>query len=171
MNKGDNRQSWYRFFGEIAGIAAAFWHLESICARQRCMIVRAHRNFASVPSTAAVGAVILVVTAAAQSGIGPLTDDFWLLGDFTRNVPCNGDGSDPIELKVRISTDQIDSKAGACKIRDAMSDGKRVNMRVECQLPTGPIIGNITFTQKTSGAVDFIEGNGNYATTLYRCPK
>jgi hypothetical protein len=41
-----------------------------------------------------------------------LSSDFWLLGEFTQNAPFKGDGSDPAELKARISTDQIESKAG-----------------------------------------------------------
>ena len=59
-----------------------------------------------------IGCVTLALTAGASAG--PLADDFWLLGNFTQNVPCKGDGSDPAELKVKISTEQIDSKVGVC---------------------------------------------------------
>lgn len=57
-----------------------------------------------------VGCVALTLTTGASAGA--LADDFWLIGDFTQNVPCKGDGSDPVEAKVKISTDQIDSKVG-----------------------------------------------------------
>jgi hypothetical protein len=50
-----------------------------------------------------VGCVTLALTTGASAGA--LSDDFWLLGDFTQNVPCKGDGSDPVEAMVKISTD------------------------------------------------------------------
>jgi len=116
-----------------------------------------------------VGCVTLAITAGASAG--PLTDDFWLLGDFTQNVPCKGDGSDPAELKVKISTDQINSKVGICKFLDAKPDGKRVNTHVECQFPAGPLMGDITFTQKPNNTIDFVDRDKTYTATLYRCPK
>ena len=61
--------------------------------------------------------VMLAMTARADAD--PIADGFWLLGDFTQNKPCKGDGSDPAELKVKISTQQINSKVGICKFLDA----------------------------------------------------
>ena len=60
---------------------------------------------------ALIGCVTLALTTGASAGA--LSDDFWLLGDFTQNVPCKGDGSDPVEAKVKISTDQIDLKSAS----------------------------------------------------------
>ena len=105
------------------------------------------------------------------AGAGALSDDFWLLGNFTQNVPCKGDGSDPAEAKVKISTDQIDSKVGNCKFLDAKPDGKRVSTHVECQFPAGPLMGDITFTQKPNNTIDFVDRDKTYTATLYRCPK
>jgi len=118
---------------------------------------------------ALVGAVTLALTIAA--GADPLASDFWLLGNFTQKQPCKGDGTDPAELKVKISTQEIDSKAGVCRILDAKADGDRLNSHVECQFPAGPLVGDITFTQKDSNVIDFVDRETNYATTLYRCPK
>jgi hypothetical protein len=101
----------------------------------------------------------------------PLPDDFWLLGDFTQNAPCKGDGTDPPEIKVKVTTEQIDSKVGVCKFLDAKPDGNRVNTHVECQFPAGPLMGDITFTQKPDGKIDFIDRDKTYKATLYRCPK
>jgi hypothetical protein len=118
-----------------------------------------------------IGCVTFALTAGAGAGAGPLADDFWLLGDFTQNVPCKGDGSDPAELKVKISTDQIDSKVGVCKFLDAKADGKRVSTHVECQFPAGPLMGDITFTQKPNDTIDFVDRDKTYTATLYRCQK
>jgi hypothetical protein len=116
-----------------------------------------------------IGCFTLTLITGADAGA--LSDDFWLLGDFTQNVPCKGDGSDPVEAKVKISTDQIDSKVGVCKFLDAKADGKRVNTHVECQFPAGPLMGDITFTQKPNNTIDFVDRDKTYTATLYRCPK
>jgi len=116
-----------------------------------------------------IGCIILALTAAASAA--SLSDDFWLLGSFTQNVPCKGDGSDPAELKVKVTTTEIDSKVGVCTFLDTREDGKTVKAHVECQFPAGPLMGDVTFTQKTDNTVDFVDGNKLYTAVLYRCPK
>jgi len=117
---------------------------------------------------ALIGAATLLFAAAA--GADPIAGDFWLLGDYTQNKPCKGDGTDPAEAKVKISTQQIDSKVGVCKFLDAKADGNRVNTHVECQFPAGPLMGDITFTRKPNDTIDFVDSDKTYTATLYRCP-
>lgn len=117
-----------------------------------------------------IGCVAFALNAAAAAATG-LADNFWLLGDFTQNVPCKGDGTDPAELKVKISQDQIDSKVGVCRFLDVKADATRVNTHVECQFPAGPLMGDITFTQKPNNTIDFVDRDKTYTATLYRCPK
>jgi hypothetical protein len=116
-----------------------------------------------------IGCVSLVLTMGASAA--PLSDDFWLLGDYTQNVPCKGDGSDPAEARVKISAQAIDSKVGVCTFLDAKPDGKSVKAHVECQFAAGPLMGDITFTQKPNNTIDFVDRDKNYTATLYRCPK
>jgi hypothetical protein len=116
-----------------------------------------------------VGCIALAFTAAA--GAGSLSNDFWLLGNYTQNVPCKGDGSDPTDLQVRISTQEIDSKVGVCTFLDTKEDGKSIKAHVECQFPAGPLMGDITFTRKPDNTVDFVDDNKLYNAVLYRCPK
>ena len=119
-----------------------------------------------------IGLAFLLVRTDAQAGTGvPLTDNFWLLGDFTQNLPCKGDGSDPAEAKVKVGSDQIISKVGVCKFLNANLEGKRLKATMECQFPAGPLIGDVTFTQKTNGIIDFVDRDNNYTATLHRCPK
>jgi hypothetical protein len=119
-----------------------------------------------------IGLAFLLVRTDAQAGTGvPLTDNFWLLGDFTQNLPCKGDGSDPAEAKVKVGSDQIISKVGVCKFLNATLEGKRLKATMECQFPAGPLIGDVTFTQKTNGIIDFVDRDNNYTATLHRCPK
>ena len=42
---------------------------------------------------------------------------------------------------------------------------------MECQFPAGPLVGDVTFTQKTNSIIDFVDRDNNYTATLYRCPK
>ena len=100
-----------------------------------------------------------------------LSDDFWLLGNFTQNVPCKGDGSDPVEAKVQISAQEIDSKVGVCTFLDSKEDSKSVKLHVECQFPAGPLMGEITFTKKPNNTIDFVDRDKTYSATLYRCPQ
>ena len=67
-----------------------------------------------------ISLLVALLRTDAQGGTGiPLSDDFWLIGDFTQNVPCKGDGSDVPESKVKVATDHIDSKAGVCRFINA----------------------------------------------------
>jgi len=116
-----------------------------------------------------IGGVTIALTAAASAGT--LADNFWLLGNYTQNKPCKGDGRDAAELKVKISTEEINSKVGICKFLDAKPDGNRINTHVECQFPAGPLMGDITFTMKPNNTIDFVDRDKTYTATLYRCPK
>ena len=65
---------------------------------------------------AVISGIFAVTSGGAQADNTALSDkNSWLLGDFTQSAPCKGDGSDPAELKVRIFTDQIESRSGVCK--------------------------------------------------------
>jgi hypothetical protein len=116
--------------------------------------------------------VILILTATdGWAGSNSLNPDFWLLGEFVQNAPCKGDGTDPAELKARISTDQIESKIGVCKFLDAHPESDRLKAHALCQFPDGPFIGDFTFTRKTNGTIDFVDRDGTYTAILYRCSK
>lgn len=72
---------------------------------------------------------------------------------------------------MRISTDQIESRSGVCKFLVVTPEGNRVKANMECQFPAGPLIGDVTFTQKTNGSIDVVDRNNNYTAILYHCPK
>ena len=111
---------------------------------------------------------MLAMTASASAD--PIAEGFWLLGDFTQNKPCKGDGTDPVELKVKISTQQIDSQGRRVQISRRQADGNRLTTHVECQFPAGPLMGDITFTRKPNNTIDFVDSDKTYSVTLYRCP-
>jgi len=107
----------------------------------------------------------------ASAGAAVAEDDFPLTGNYTQNVPCKGDGSDPAELKVRISAQEIDSKVGVCTFLDTQRNGKSINAHVECRFPAGPLMGDVTFTIQPDKTVKFLDRDQNYRSVLYRCPQ
>jgi len=111
----------------------------------------------------------LALTASAAAV--PAQDDFPLTGNYTQNVPCKGDGSDPAELQVKISAQQIDSKVGVCTFLDTKRNGKSINAHVECKFPAGPMMGDVTFTIQADNTIKFLDRDQNYRSVLYRCPQ
>jgi hypothetical protein len=108
---------------------------------------------------------VVVGTGAAGAG-----DDFPLTGNYTQNVPCKGDGSDPHDVQVKISPQQIDSQVGVCVFLDTKRDGSSVNAHVECEFPGGPLMGDVTFTVRPDKTVELVDRDKNYDAVLYRCP-
>jgi len=107
----------------------------------------------------------------ASVGAAPVGDDFPLTGSYTQNVPCKGDGSDPVELQVKISAQEIDSKVGVCTFLDTKRNGKSINAHVECRFPAGPLMGDVTFTIQPDNTIKFLDRDQNYRSVLYRCPR
>ena len=115
------------------------------------------------------GVLILAWMSAAQAGNAGLPDGFWLLGDFTQNVRCKGNGSDPAEAKVKVAPDQIVSKVGVCKFITTTPEGDRLSATMQCEFPAGALIGDVTFTRKANGAIDVVDRDKTFTGTLYRC--
>ena len=107
----------------------------------------------------------------ARAATVPAGDDFPLTGNYTQNVPCKGDGSDPAELQVKISAQEIDSKVGVCAFLDTKRNGKSINAHVECKFPAGPMMGDVTFTIQADNTIKFLDRDQNYRSVLYRCPQ
>jgi hypothetical protein len=98
-------------------------------------------------------------------------EDFPLTGNYTQNVACKGDGSDPATAKVTISPEEIVSNVGVCTILDKKQDGQSISAHVECKLAGGPLMGDITFTVRPDNTVEFIDRDMTYKAVLYRCPQ
>jgi hypothetical protein len=98
-------------------------------------------------------------------------DSFPLSGDYTQNVACKGDGTDAETAKVKISPQEIVSNIGVCTILDTKHNGDSIFAHVECKFPSGPLMGDITFTPRPDNTVESVDRDGNYKATLYRCPQ
>ena len=117
------------------------------------------------------GSVALAVVVVVISSAVVAADDFPLSGNYTQNVACKGDGSDPQFAKVTISAQEIVSNVGVCTILDTKQDGKSLTAHVECKLAGGPLMGDITFTPRPDKTVEFVDRDMTYKAILYRCPQ
>jgi hypothetical protein len=118
----------------------------------------------------AAGCVALAAVAVVTSAAVVAADDFSLTGIYTQNVACKGDGSDPQSAKVTISPQEIVSNVGVCTILDTKKDGDSVFAHVECKFPSGPLMGDITFTPRHDNTIEFVDRDMTYKAILYRCP-
>jgi hypothetical protein len=103
---------------------------------------------------------------AAESG----PEEFPLAGNYMQNVPCKGNASDQAALKVSISPQQIVSNIGVCTILDSKQEGDSYHLHVECKLPAGPLVGDLTFTPRPDQTIKFVDRDNTYNAILYRCP-
>lgn len=124
--------------------------------------------YKTIDPLAGCGALVLVAVGLPSAALA--AGDFPLTGSYTQNVDCKGDGSDPATAKVTISAQEIVSNVGVCTILDTKKDGDSYAEHVECKFPSGPLMGNITFTPKPNNTVDFVDSNGTYKSVLHRCP-
>jgi hypothetical protein len=117
------------------------------------------------------GCLMLAVAEGGMTGAASAADDFPLTGNYTQNVACKGDGSDPAAAKVKISPEEIVSNVGVCTILDKKQEGQSISAHVECKLAGGPLMGDITFTMRPDNTVEFIDRDMTYKAVLYRCPQ
>jgi hypothetical protein len=111
-----------------------------------------------------------VAFAAVGGGAALAADAFPLVGNYTQNVDCKGDGTDPADVRVKISPQEIVSNLGTCTILDTTRDGDTFAVRVECKFTSGPLMGNLSFTRRPDHTIDFIDRDGNYKAVLHPCP-
>jgi hypothetical protein len=119
----------------------------------------------------AAGCGILVLAALTLATAAVADDDFPLTGDYTQNVACKGDGTDAETAKVKISPQEIVSNIGVCTILDTKHNDNSIFAHVECKFPSGPLMGDITFTRRPDNTIEFVDRDSTYKAVLYRCPK
>ena len=110
------------------------------------------------------------VPAVAQSG-GADKGQAKLLGTYTQNVQCKGDGSDDGKKLVKISDKEVDSNFGPCMLSDKQWSGSTLKANAACRSKSGSTIDiQLSFTMKDDNTVDFLEESSQYKSVLHRCP-
>ena len=113
---------------------------------------------------------ILTAVALVSAAGSAFADDFPLSGNYTQNVVCKGDGTDPVAVRVKILPQEIVSNLGTCTVLDTTREGDTLAVRVECKFASGPLMGNLSFTPKPDHTIDFVDRDGNYKAVLHPCP-
>lgn len=116
-------------------------------------------------------ALIAVTLAASASSVPRAEDGFPIVGTYTRDVACKGNGSDRPDLVVRITREQIESQMGVCRILSRKREGKAYMAQVECKIPGSeqPILGEVTFTVRDDNTLDFEDQDHTSDATLHKC--
>lgn len=90
-------------------------------------------------------------------------DDFPLVGTYTENQACKGDGSDSGVSRVKITARDIDSVFGLCTILSRKREGATFTVHVECKGPDGrQVLGDRARTRPTSVSVERIRSLTNW---------
>jgi hypothetical protein len=105
-------------------------------------------------------------------GAAPLAaaDDAALVGTYTQNQACKGNGSDPAKKLVKIGDKQVDSNFGPCVFGDKNWSGKVLKAHATCKGAGGDFDVSLEFTLKDDNTIDFLEEGSQYKSVLYRCP-
>jgi hypothetical protein len=119
-----------------------------------------------------VAARVLGVIALATLGTAaPGEEDFPLVGTYTENQVCKGDGSDSGVSRVKITLEDIDSVFGLCTILNKKREGATFAVHVECKGPGGSqMVGDVNFTLRDDKTIDFSDQDQTYKAVLHRCP-
>jgi hypothetical protein len=115
--------------------------------------------------------VLGVIALAALGTAAPGEEDFPIVGTYTENQICKGDGSDSGVSRVKITLEDIDSVFGLCTILNKKREGATFAVHVECKGPGGSqMVGDVNFTLRDDKTIDFSDQDQTYKAVLHRCP-
>jgi hypothetical protein len=119
-----------------------------------------------------VGLILGAVVAACLGATASRAEeDFPIVGTYTENVACKGDGSDANVPRVKISVKEIESSVfGLCAVLERKRDGSKFSVHVECKGPGGAVmLGDVNFIVKDDKTLDFADQDQTYKAVLYKC--
>jgi hypothetical protein len=99
------------------------------------------------------------------------SDPFAIAGTYLENQACKGDGSDPADRHIKITTTAIDSSFGLCKLQDPRQEANKITYQVICKDPAGgSLSSDVSFTVIDANTLDFSDQYETYRAKLYKCP-
>ncbi len=121
-----------------------------------------------------VSSLLILASLAIGAAAPALADDAMpdkLIGTWTQNKACKGDGSDPQKSLVKIEATQVESNFGPCTLSDKKWDGTVFTANGACKAKNGGDMDiQVKFTVKDEKTVDFVEESSQFKSVLYRCP-
>jgi len=97
-------------------------------------------------------------------------DELPIVGTYSKDQVCKGDGSDPADVLVKITSKAIESSLGSCAILDKKRKGKSISLQVECKIPGDLVLlSDVTFTLRNDNGLDFIDEYNTSPAVLHKC--
>jgi hypothetical protein len=124
-----------------------------------------------------VSGTISLLVVLLTASIGPSTpvvgeEDIPIIGTYAKDQVCRSDGSDPVDLLVKITSKVIESTMGSCTILHKKRNGKSITMQVECRVPGNLVLlSDVTFTLRNDNALDFVDEYNTSPAVLHKCSK
>jgi hypothetical protein len=111
--------------------------------------------------------IVIAVLAAALSPAA--ADEPVLIGTYTQNQVCKGDGHDAPKKLVTINDKDVVSNFGPCTFLDKETAGRTTKAHATCKSQSGEFDVALSFTLKDDNTIDFVEEGSKYKSVLYRC--
>jgi hypothetical protein len=109
--------------------------------------------------------------AAAPAAPAQGSDPVSISGTYLENQVCKGDGSDPADKLIKITSSEINSSFGLCSLHDPRRDGSKITYQVVCKDPAGgSLSSDVNFTVIDAATLDFSDQYETYKAKLYKCP-
>jgi len=98
-------------------------------------------------------------------------DDFPIVGTYSRDLQCNGNGTERPDLLVKITRRHIEANFGTCQILDRKRDGRAFFVHLQCKVPGDQLIlGDVTFTiRDDERTLDFEDQDHTSDAVLHKC--
>ncbi|HEY2138338.1 MAG TPA: hypothetical protein VGH49_20805 [Xanthobacteraceae bacterium] len=104
------------------------------------------------------------------AGLSPAAaDEPVLMGTYTQNQVCKGDGHDAPKKLVTINEKDVVSNFGPCTFLDKETAGRTTKAHATCKSQSGEFDVALSFTLKDDNTIDFVEEGSKYKSVLYRC--
>ena len=114
--------------------------------------------------------IILLVFAVALPASALASDDFPIVGLYTKDAACIGAAARRQDLRVKITRQAIESSMGVCTILNRNRDGSTFNLHIECKIAGDQfILGDVTLKLRDQNTIDFDDQDHTSPAVLYRC--
>jgi hypothetical protein len=116
---------------------------------------------------AGVLGLLAIVSSAALAG-----DELPIIGKFTQNVACVGDGSMNKDFLVTITPTRIDSSMAVCTISHIKRSDAKFTVQTSCKSGGNDLFtGDVTLTMIDENRIDVEDNDQTFTSVLYRCGK
>jgi len=112
-------------------------------------------------------ALLASVSSAAAAG-----DELPIVGKYTQNVACIGDGSMNKDFLVTITPTRIDSSMAVCTISHIQRSNGKFTLQTSCKTGGNDLFtGDVVLTMIDDNRIDVEDADQAFTSVLYRCVK